>query len=243
MESYKHTETFTVDFADCDKKYDLKPATLMAWAFELAGSHLASRNITREQMWEDGQVFLLTKVCISYDRVPVYHDKVKFTTWEGGTKGSQFIRRYSVTDENGNSFCDSESMWVLVNPHTHKLYRPGEYIYGQLSLDEETEAKIEKIKIEGEEFVKQYTFVYSDIDPNGHVNNGTYLRLLSDILPEDLRERHYKKLNINFARECMEGDTISLYMKREGDTIYFCGRLAEGKNNIEIIADFAVGDR
>ena len=238
MKNYKYSESFTVDFADCDKKYDLKPATLMAWAFEVAGSHLASRNITREQMWEDGQVFLLTKVCICFDRVPTYHDRVKFTTWEGGTKGTQFIRRYDITDENGNPFCNSESMWVLVNPHTHKLYRPSEYIYGQLSLDEETEAKIERLKIEGEEFVKQYTFVYSDIDPNGHVNNGTYLRLLSDILPEDLRDRHYKKLSINFARECMEGDTISLYMKREGDTCYFCGRLAEGKNNIEIIADF-----
>ncbi|MBR4306246.1 MAG: acyl-ACP thioesterase [Ruminiclostridium sp.] len=238
MESYKYTEKYVCQFADCDKKYDLKPATLMAWAAEIAGNHLVGRGITRQQLWQDGQVFLLTKASISYNKMPTYHTEMNITTWESGTKGTQFIRRFSVADINGEKLCDIESMWVLVDPHSHRLYRPSEYIYGQLNIEGETEAKIEKFKIEDEEFIKDYTFVYSDIDPNGHVNNGVYLRLMSDILPEELLERSIKNLCINFARECMQGDTISLYLKREGDVCYFCGRIGEGKNNIEIKAQF-----
>ena len=57
MDNRKYTVEYIPEFADCDKKYDIKPQVLLAWCAELAGNHLRSRNITREQMWKDGQVF------------------------------------------------------------------------------------------------------------------------------------------------------------------------------------------
>ncbi len=238
MEQMKFTDEYISRFAECDKKYDLKPSALLAWAADTAGHHLDSRGITREQMWQDGQVFLLTRAAINYNSVPYYNVPVNLTTWENKIKGSQFVRKFALTDENGNIICDMETMWVLVNPESHKICRPKEYPYTMLFCEDETAAKIEKWKAENYEYVKDYTFVYSDIDPNGHVNNGTYLRLMSDIIPEELINRHYKSLNINFARECMQGNSISLYFERQGDICFVKGEKEDGTVSFEIKAEF-----
>lgn len=230
----KFTQEYRVEFADCDSKYDLKPQTLLAWASELAGNHLRSRNITREKMWEDGQVFLLTKAAIHYLKVPVYNSLLNFTTWEGGTKGSQFIRRFELREKDGELLCDLETMWVLVNPQTHKLYRPKEYIYELIPDESTTTAKIEKLGSDNLKPAGEYTFVYSDIDANKHVNNGTYLRIASDILSSEITDKHFKSIMINFIHECRQGETIKLFKEECEDYAIVTGCVGEDKNNFEI---------
>ncbi len=234
----KYTVEYIPEFADCDRKYDLKAQTLLAWCAELAGNHLRSRGITREQMWSDGQVFLLTRAAICFNKVPYYNTPVLMTTWEAGTKGSQFIRKFCVTDKNGGLLCDIDTMWALVNPHTHKICRPNEYIYEKIPCDEPTKAQVTKFKVENAGRVKDYTFVYSDIDPNGHVNNGTYLRLMSDILPADLCEKHLTALSVNFVHECRQDETVTLYARRENDNFFVCGKFSDDRISFEIAAKF-----
>lgn len=238
MDSRKFTVEYIPEFADCDKKYDIRPQVLLAWCAELAGKHLCIRNITREQMWKDGQVFLLTRAAIHFDEVPYYNKKVYMTTWEGGTKGSQFTRRFDVKEEDGNVLCDVDTMWALVNPHSHKICRPSEYIYEQIPCEDEVNARVKKFKVENPQKVKDYTFVYSDIDPNGHVNNGVYLRLMSDIVPNELINKHYKELYINFIHECRQGETIELYLEVKDNICTVEGRFPDGKISFEAQAEF-----
>lgn len=238
MDSRKYTVEYIPEFADCDKKYDIKPQVLLAWCAELAGNHLRSRNITREQMWKDGQVFLLTRAAVHFEKVPQYNNKLYMTTWEGGTKGSQFTRKFAVKDTDGNILCDVDTMWALVNPHSHKICRPSEYIYEQIPCEDEVEAKVIKFKAEAPEKIKDYTFVYSDIDANGHVNNGVYLRLMSDIIPQELIDKYLKTLRINFIHECRQGETVGLYLEINDKICTAEGRFPDGKVSFEAQAEF-----
>lgn len=232
------TEERMAEFADCDSKYDLKPQTFLAWASELAGNHLRSRNITREQMWEDGQVFLLTQAAIHYNKVPVFNTKLIFSTWEGGTKGSRFIRYFAMKTEDGTVLCDSETSWVLVNPVSHKLLRPSEYAYQLLPGEKKTAAAIEKIRPENLQPESKYTFVYSDIDANGHVNNGVYLRLAADILSDKAVEKHLKSVMVNFIHECRQNEAVTLYKEEYENYAIVCGKNAEEKSCFEIKVEY-----
>ena len=160
------------------------------------------------------------------------------TTWEGGTKGSQFTRKFVVKDTDGNILCDVNTIWALVNPHSHKICRPSEYIYEQIPCEDEVEAKVIKFKAEVPEKIKDYTFVYSDIDANGHVNNGVYLRLMSDIIPQDLTDKHLKTLRINFIHECRQGETVGLYLEINDKICTAEGRFPDGKVSFEAQAEF-----
>ena len=238
MDNRKFTVEYIPEFADCDKKYDIKPQVLLAWCGELARNHLRSRNITREKMWQDGQVFLLTRAAIHFNKIPYYNNKLYMTTWEGGTKGSQFTRKFVAKDIDGNILCNVDTMWTLVNPHSHKICRPSEYIYEQIPCDDEINAKVIKFKAENPQKVKDYTFVYSDIDPNGHVNNGVYLRLMSDIIPQELIEKHYDTVRINFIHECKQDETIGLYLEIKENTCTVEGRFDDGKVSFEAQVKF-----
>ena len=189
-------------------------------------------------MWKDGQVFLLTRAAVNFEKVPQYNNKLYMTTWEGGTKGSQFTRKFVVKDMDGNILCDVDTMWALVNPHSHKICRPSEYIYEQIPCEDKVEAKVIKFKAEAPKKIKDYTFVYSDIDANGHVNNGVYLRLMSDIIPQELTDKHLKTLRINFIHECRQGETVGLYLKINDKICTAEGRFPDGKVSFEAQAEF-----
>ena len=238
MENRKFSYEYIPEFADCDRQYNLKPQVLLAWCAEIAGNHLRSRNITREQMWEDGQVFLLTRAAMYFESIPRYNNKIILATWEAGTKGSQFIRRFTVTDTDGKLLCDIDTMWALVNPHTHKICRPSEYIYELIPCEDRVQASIEKFKADNPVKIKDYTFVYSDIDPNGHVNNGTYLRLMSDIIPNELISTDLRQLRINFIHECRQGETIELMLDRKDNICTVEGRFNDGRVSFEAQAEF-----
>ncbi|MCH5325218.1 MAG: acyl-ACP thioesterase [Eubacterium sp.] len=234
----KFSQDYRPIFADCDSKYDLKPQTLLAWACELAGDHLRSRSITREDMWDQRQVFLLTTAAMHFDRVPVYNSPITLSTWESGTKGARFVRSFDAADGDGNIVCDLQTLWVLVDPQTHSLYRPAEYKHELDVTDIPTVAQVQKHRVCAEESVKDYTFVYSDIDANGHVNNGVYLRLLADLLPATHADRHFGDIYVSFLHEARQGQTVSLYVAQTADSFAVVGKFPDGNVCFEAEAVF-----
>lgn len=233
----KYTEYYNVEFTDCDQYNHLKPQTLLSWCSELAGNHLAARGITREQMWQDGQVFLLTRASTYYYNTPGYKQKLNLTTWEGGTKGIHFIRRFALCSDSGELLSELETMWVLVNPTTHKILRPSEYKYQILLNNEQTKAVADKFKCTAEKLTDEYTFKHSDIDLNSHVNNGVYLRLALDCLPDNMTAQKLKSWDINFIRENRQGMTIKLYSSINDNQAEIVG-ISEDKVSFEMKLEF-----
>ena len=228
------TEKYQVRFYDVDCNYYLKPDTILAWAGELAGDHLRSRDITREDLWERGQVFLLTRCVMKYNKTPVYRDFINMNTWENGTKGVQFNRYYDITDEKGNVMIQAHSLWVLVNPYTHKILRPKEYAYEMCKTDRNIDLDIEKRTYEQGVFAGKYTFHYTDLDANGHVNNGAYVRIAQNFSPTEMRKFMIDELDITFIKEAMQGDEINIYHKQLSENIFqVYGEFSDKKHSFE----------
>lgn len=234
MEEQIFTQNYQIKFYDVDSKYHLKPDTILAWAGELAGDHLRSRNIQRERLWQDGQVFLLTRCVMKYNRIPKYRDSINMNTWEFGTKGAQFCRLYDIIDENGNIMIEAHSLWVLVNPQTHKILRPTEYAHKMNKTEREIGAKVKKLIFENGDFAGKYSFLYTDIDANGHVNNGAYVRLAQSFSPIDMNENTISMLDISFIKEAKQGDEIQLFNRVINETKYqIYGELPDGTRSFQ----------
>lgn len=234
MEEQIFTQKYQIRFYDVDSKYHLKPDTILAWAGELAGDHLRSRNIHRERLWQDGQVFLLTRCVMKYNKTPKYRENINMNTWEFGTKGVQFNRLYDITDQKGNILIEAHSLWVLVNPHTHKIIRPIEYSHKMNKTERENSIKIQKLKFENGNLIGKYKFIYTDIDANGHVNNGAYIRLAQSFSPFNMRENAISKLDISFIKEAMQGDEIHLFTRILNENIYqIYGEFKDGTRSFQ----------
>ena len=69
---------------------------------------------------------------------------------------------------------------------------------------------------------------WSDLDGNGHVYSGNYGDIVWDVLPADLQGAPLRELYINYSREALLGETLTLQGFREGNSYTVEGRLEEG---------------
>jgi medium-chain acyl-[acyl-carrier-protein] hydrolase len=73
--------------------------------------------------------------------------------------------------------------------------------------------------VEREDYSEQFLVRYDDIDRNNHVNNAIYPLWASESLKPDYRIAHLPaRLDINFKKEGLFGEKISVSTQMDGDT-------------------------
>ncbi len=226
------TRSVQTSFYECDVHKNLKLSAMMEYLAETAGIDYNQFQLSHEFLWEQGMVFLISAVGIVVHRRPKAKEALQVSTWEAGTRGAHFLRRFEVVDSDGRTAFESETAWVLVHPQTHRIYRPSQFPYSLPKLPEKTVAieALRRIEIPPEmDFLGKRKIVYSDIDANGHVNNGIYpaiaydfyWRALEDAWPENFTAR------MTFSSEAHLGEILELYGKVLPDRVVVVARKGE----------------
>ena len=70
----------------------------------------------------------------------------------------------------------------------------------------------------------------TDIDMGRHVNNVVYIRLLLDCFPaQALADGSIRSIEAHYASPCLEGETLGVYCRREGNLCRMAVKHADGK--------------
>ena len=222
-----------VIFAQCDRNKILRPATLLKQCGAMAGFHCDAKGLTYEILYARGHAFLLSRISLQIEHMPVNGDIITLHTWENGTKGPYFQRVFEWVDTEGTLLVSGKSDWVMVNPITHKLCRPdAESAQFHAVCPKEIQCcDCQKIPLpkDGLEDLGSHTVVWSDLDGNNHVHSGNYGDILWDYLPSGLQSRPLHTLLLNYNKEAFLGDTIALLGYRvDEDTYIVEGRTDHG---------------
>lgn len=154
------------------------------------------------------RAWLLSSWQVEFIRRPELGEALKIGTWASDFKAMYGYRNFVIYDASGACAVRANSIWIYMNletgrpekvtPQVVEIYRP------EPPLPMETGGR--KIKIPGglEEFPSFPVQKYQ-IDTNGHVNNGQYIQMASEWLPED---GHIKKLRVEYKKAAMYGDRI-----------------------------------
>ena len=205
--------SFTFRFGDCDVRKNASIYAIMKLFSEAAGDDYESRRLGHGVLWEHGQAFIISRLAIEFQSLPVFGEEIVLRTWEREVKGPFFYRDFEITDKNGAPMAAGTSQWLLVNPHTHEILRPS-VLYGGLFEGKSTFAAChpcKKLRMPAEyDVLGQRTIYYSDLDSNNHVNNAVYGRIATDFLPEEYRSRSLRGLDISFNLETRLGETLEL---------------------------------
>ena len=141
-------------------------------------------------------------------------------------------RVYEMRDEAGALCVSVKSEWILVDPETRRILRPGSFTAKPLGIcpkeiDCPAPQKITLPK-EGLEELGTRKVRWSDLDGNGHLYSARYGDIVWDFLPEDLRDRTPRDFFIDYSREATLGEDLRLVGFREGDTYRMEGLGPEG---------------
>ncbi|MBQ3379620.1 MAG: acyl carrier protein [Clostridia bacterium] len=245
--SYRKDEVFCepihVPYHECDGFRNFRLSALLAHMSTIAGEDYDDRGFPHDWLWDNGMVFLVSRLALRVIRNIKKDEEITLATYERGLKGATFNRNYEFIDADGNTAVECKSVWILCNPETRMVLKPKAFPRTPLQnwdkLPDCPEA--ERLKMPNDaEFLGDRRIVLSDIDWNGHLFNAYYCDISLDFLPLGLVERGVRDLVINFQHEAVLGDSLKIYGKIEGDCATVYG-IKEGENTPCYICRFTFG--
>lgn len=140
-----------------------------------------------EYLRERGRAWLLNSWQIQIERRPELIEQIRIGTWSYGYKSMYGYRNFVINDMEGNHLVKANSIWVLYDLEKKRPMKitdedlEGYITKEKLDMDySERKLQIPEAREKKEAFpVRRY-----QIDTNGHVNNGQYVRVAQECIPE-----------------------------------------------------------
>lgn len=223
---------FTVNSHSCDYNGIARPSAVMTYLQEAANLQLKTYGPTYEEMKENGQFFVLSRIGVTM-HTPVYaYEELEAETWALPSRGFSFLRGHRLL-RGGEPICEATSIWALLDLQTRKplrvtAYQPG-YTEedGSVTLPERIHPETDKLSPVG-----QYIVRYADTDQNEHMNNTAYANMLCGFL--DLHGQYVQRFSINYFQEAPLGSSLSVFHQagENGEHLFRSVR-EDGATNVE----------
>ena len=220
-----------------DNRSLLRASSFMDIAQQLATQGSFQLGFSDRQMAPYNIVWILARMSVRFNTLPPMYSTVTAQTWHRGLKGLCYIRDYRLLGENGESLVDATSSWIIMEKTKRTIVRPNnlEGIVDSAGQNDDfaIEEPAERIIVPKDfkmEAVAEHRVIYSDLDCNGHTNNAKYTVWAMDCLPADLTlKRNIKEITINFNREALFGETVTLFHGLDGDKHIVEGRCGDSQ--------------
>lgn len=218
----------------------LRPTSLLAYLEDVGGAEMEAYPPSNDDLRARNMGFIASRIVIRIHKELREGMEVTLETWATDSRGLSFNRCYRVMHD-GEVAVEVYSVWALLNFAEHKLLRITdlEPVGGEpeppLTLDIPLRTRMPSAE-ELTEVAKRPVY-YSDTDLNGHFNNTKYLNMLCDFVP-GIDKKPLRGINISYVNEAPFGDTLTVFAKVDGDTVYFKTLRSDGKINCEAVLYF-----
>lgn len=171
-----------------------------------------------------GAVWAIARSKIRYERLPLWGETVRVRVLPVKLSAVSIHLNVVVESLDGATLVRCRQELCAVDVTDHSLRRvnttpfPLDLPVEPPILDEPFRRK----KVDLDEACLSYRHLVrsTDTDINGHMNNVAYVRLLLDAFPSAFWDRYFiRSFDIHYAAESREGEELSVYQQREGDTV------------------------
>lgn len=183
-------------------------------AIELATEHANLLGIGYDALQKRGASWVLSRVSVKMDSYPKINDWYYFTTWIEGYNRLYSDRCFAITDGNHREIGHVRSMWVAMDLEKRSAADLTELERDSFPLCSRDcpipkQRKLPPLK--GDIAERDYTFRFSDIDFNRHVNTIQYVRRILNHWSLDFFDKNQiETFDIAFHHECHYGDRVTI---------------------------------
>lgn len=181
---------------------------------------------------ERKEAWILSSWEIVIKDMPKVCQEISVGTFPCSFKGFYGHRNFCVTNERDEMIAMANSLWVYINYETKKPARIPEVVAH--TYDEVLQEPIafdwsdRKIKYEGEGVEGQPVAVHRFfIDTNEHMNNGKYIMVAEEYLPDDFK---VERVRAEYRNAAVLGDVLYPVVYTEEHRITVALNDAEGKS-------------
>ena len=184
-----------VTYSEVGPDYKTNMAQVINYFQDCSCFQSDSLGVGPETLDENGRVWVLNSWQIVAERYPVYGELVTVGTWPYGFKGVLGLRNFIIDDDKGQRILRANSVWAMIDLKTGRPVRPEEKDIGAYKTEakEPMDYAGRKISLEGDyETLDPVKVTKNCLDTNHHMNNGRYVAIAMEYLPEDFNVRQIR---------------------------------------------------
>lgn len=188
-------------------------------SIEVATEHANALGIGYSTLIKRGVGWVLTRMSVQMLRYPGINESYSFITWIESYNRLYSDRCFLIIDADGNTIGHARSMWVAIDMNKRTAadlseFERDSFPIGPRKCPLPMQRKLGALTGAVEE--REYTFRFSDIDFNRHVNTIQYVRaILNQWSLPFFDEHQIAEIEVAFHSECHFGDTVLIRVERD----------------------------
>jgi acyl-ACP thioesterase len=226
-----YSKNYLTTYADVDYKRIVKPSSILNFFQCVAGEHASLLGVGSENLEKIGIFWVLSKIYYKVIKPIKVDQTVTVTTWPLQSGKIICDRDFLITDTiSGDLLIKATSKWCVLDRKTHRPM-PTKLLNFDLSAFKTERAldyNIPQIKIDAnfnKTDEKNIDIDYTDLDFNMHVNNIKYADFVMRLFTaEEMAEKTVSDFEINYIKECREGEQIKLERHETNDKYIITGK-------------------
>lgn len=161
-----------------------------------------------KSMEESGKIWILNSWQIIAEQYPKYGEQITVGTWAYDFKGPLGMRNFIIDDASGHRIARANSVWAMVDIGTGRPTRvdAAQIEAYKMEPKEPMDYAGRKIVISGDfETLEPVRVTKACLDTNHHMNNGRYVAVAMEYLPDDYSVR---QIRVEYKRSAKYGDIL-----------------------------------
>lgn len=201
-----------IRYSESDSEGKLTMAALLNYFQDCSTFHSEDLGLGVEHLKEQHLVWVLSSWQIVVERYPRLCEKVEVGTLAYDFKGFVGLRNFFMKTEQGEYLAKANSVWSLLDTRTGKPTGVSEEMQKGYQMEERLQMEYAPRKIalpkNGE---KRESFLVKKhhLDTNYHVNNGQFVMMALEYVPEGLK---INQLRAEYKKQAFLGDVLYPYV-------------------------------
>jgi len=219
----KYQEKLTIKSYQTNQYGKASIAALFHIMLEAAWAHAQIMDWGYDDLKNHNLFWVLSRFYLQVEKYPAWQNEITLNTWSAGTDGMYAYREYIMEDSKGEIILKASSAWLILDMETRKIFRLSDYkATFPKRIDANACRNPKRIKPDahvGE--LNFYPVLFSELDINKHFNSVKYVeRVLDDYGIDFLNENEPEEMEINYLKEAVAGDSVSVTRTQVSDSEY-----------------------
>lgn len=218
-----HTRNFFLTAGRCNAEGVLPLQALVQCLIDIATEHANRLDIGYDRLIMHNCTWVLSRIAIEMESYPGINSGFSITTWIVKSNRLYSDRAFRISDNNGNVIGYALTTWVAIDiterkgVNLDKIFVEGLPDTGEIPP---VEPFRRQSVISEPDSVIPYTFRYTDIDCNRHVNSTRYIELLLNSFDICFFDSHvFSRIEIAYHAEAYFGQQVDVMKKHSNNEI------------------------
>lgn len=223
-----------IRYSETDSEGKLTLDALLNYFQDCSTFHSEDVGLGIGYMKEIGQVWVLSSWQIVVNRYPKLGEKVKIVTLPYELKAFLGYRNFAMLDEQGEYLAKANSLWSLLDVRSGKPVVVNEDMRKGYGIDEKLDMDYAPRKItvpEGGQLLNSIVVKKHHLDTNHHVNNGQYVNIAMEYLPDDFV---ICQMRAEYKKQAFLDDVLHPYVVQTENRYIICLQDEAGKPYVSV---------